>query len=160
MRNRHTTAAATTAAALLLFTLTACAIETVNESSDSSAASAKSADSAKAGSSGQDLDVHQVASELNGEGQLGKQTEKPIEKSDHPNAEIGRIDTDRVIIYEMKSPEAAATRAKAMSEVSDSRPQHAAGRFVLSWRTDDVPSSGPFMDKINRQLDNLAAEEK
>jgi predicted outer membrane protein len=137
MRTRHTT---TAAAAVLLLTLTACG----TGSDDTSLTAQKVADHLS--------DAHTVG--------LGEQHEAPVDDDpDDPTAELARIDTDRVIIYELKSPKAATDRAKAMSSVTDARPQHHAGPFVLSWRTDDVPSNDAYMDTLNKALDKLVAEE-
>ncbi|MFP3990666.1 hypothetical protein U9R90_25015 [Streptomyces sp. E11-3] len=157
MRTRATTALATS---LLALALVGCSTETDDNSDNAKAKPSASQSSTAQSSDSSQLSVQRVAQKLSQGNSLGEQREATVEKSDHPNAEIGRIDTDRVIIYEMKTPKAATARAKTMSSVSDARPQHAAGRFVLSWRTDDVPSSDDFMNKVNRQLDSLAATEQ
>lgn len=103
-------------------------------------------------------DVADTLSEAHSVG-LGEQREGPVdEDDDHPNAPLGRIDTGRVLIYEFKTPEAAGHWADTMSSGSGERPQHSAGRFALSWRTDEVPSSDDYMDTLNAALDELVAD--
>lgn len=139
----HTTAAALAAAAIL--TLTGC-----TSSSDSS----KPAEADK-------LTLQEVADTLDKAHTvgLGEQNPGPVEEDDgHPNAVVARIDTDRVLIYELKTPKAAEHWAETMGGTSSEREYHASGRFMLSWRTDEVPSSEDYINTLNDRLDKLVAE--
>ncbi|MFH0243607.1 hypothetical protein ACGRHY_14535 [Streptomyces sp. HK10] len=139
----HTTTAALAAAAILA--LTGC-----STSSDSS----KPAEA-------NELTLQEVADTLDKAHtiSLGDQNPGPVEEDDgNPNAVVARIDTDRVLIYELKTPKSAKHWADTMSEGSSEREYHAAGRFMLSWRTDEVPSSEDYINTLNKRLDKLVAE--
>jgi predicted outer membrane protein len=135
MRTRHTT---TAASAVLLLALTACG----TSSDDTGLTAQKVADHLS--------DAHTVG--------LGEQRETPVKESDHPNAEVARIDTERVIIRELKTAKAANRWAEKMNSAGE-RQHHPAGRFMLSWRTETVPSSDEYINTLNKALDKLVAEE-
>lgn len=145
MRIRHTAATAALAAAAIL-ALTGCT---------------SSSDSSKPTTEADKLTLQEVADTLDKAHTvgLGEQNPGPVEEDDgHPNAVVARIDTDRVLIYELKTPKAAEHWAETMGGTSSEREYHASGRFMLSWRTDEVPSSQDYINTLNSRLDKLVAE--